>query len=190
MLDLVAEACEPIYPFRYWCLPDKEKEVPDNPSENPSLPEDKDVLADKENVTMSTMSTTRQPEIIQVIVGCTEIPKVEVEVEIPRIQIEIPKLNVGGGKAGIKISPSTPTDKPTLKPTDKPTLKPTSFGGEGDTSNGIRLVSAETPLDEGQILDNLLLPFPADEPLILDDLLLPFPADELPMTDDGGGVWV
>ena len=73
------------------------------------------------------------------LTGCTEIPKVEIEVEIPRIQIEIPKLNVGGGKLDIHIKPPTPESPPI----EKPTIKPTAFGA--DANNDLpSLVAAET----------------------------------------------
>ena len=98
------------------------------------------------------------------LTGCTEIPKVEIEVEIPRIQIEIPKLNVGGGKLDIHIKPPTPESPPI----EKPTIKPTAFGA--DANNDLpSLVAAEPP-----IIDD---PPPNQPPI------------QPPIPDDGG-VWV
>lgn len=37
----LANDCAPLYPFRYWCLPDKDKEATDKETESPTLPEDK-----------------------------------------------------------------------------------------------------------------------------------------------------
>ena len=116
------------------------------------------------------MLNTPQPEMIPVIVGCTEIPEVKIEVEIPRIQIEIPKLNVGGGKAGIQINPPTPKSTPT----DRPTIKPTSFGV--DANNDIpSFVCVEPPIDEPPIIDD---PLPDELPI------------QPPIADDGSGIWV
>ena len=63
----------------------------------------------------------------QTIVGCTELPTVKAEIEIPKIQI-------GGGRVGIDLNPPRPTPTPTPTPPTitptPPTITPTSFSEE------------------------------------------------------------
>lgn len=139
MLNLAAQKCDPIYPFRFWCLLDnkKEKGVPDKAVENPMLLED----TPEDNGLRFEM---QKPQIITVfLTGCKEIPKVEVE-------IKVPKIDIGGGEVKIRVEPPAPT--PTPK-SSKPTIKPTSFSENADTplTWGSAETLVETPINEGPI---------------------------------------
>ncbi len=73
MLNLAAQACEPIYPFRYWCLPDKkaqEKEATDKATENTSLPEDKPEDSGL-SLELGSLDVSLSPTDIEVTVNIT-----------------------------------------------------------------------------------------------------------------------